>query len=701
MGTREKSIRPFIAALLGVASVALIALVPAPPASASIEFVTEWGGGTTGSQFRRPIDVAADASGDVYVVDQNANQVKKFTEEGTFIQSWGSFGNGPGELDLPASIAVHRSSGTVYVADTVNSRIQSFTEEGQFIGQWETRDSFGNPKYPSGVAVDQASGNVYVLSSIDREVLRFSPTGTLLGKWGSYGTGDGQFEFPWSIDVFGSGDVYVTDVGTKSVQRFDSDGTFLTRFGSPGVGPGQFDFPAGVTEGPDGRVFVTDANLRKVSIFTAAGEYEARWGEFGGQISPFGIASLPSGELVVTETAYAPYQPGVTRFQPDGTAINHWGSAPNENGQLFEPKGVTASPAGGIYVSDNGNARIQEFTPGGAFIRKWNRAGRGPIDPAGITTDRNGNVHVADFGFGRILVYSPSGTFLRSWGKLGDAPGELFYPLDLAVDPAGNYYVIDNRDRVQKFTSAGKFIESWGSSGSADGQFNRPEGITLDSSGDVYVADFYNDRVQKFTPSGTFLDSFGSEDGEADISGAADVAVGLDGTVYALAYYGARVVRFGPDGTFISSWGSRGGGEGQFMTPDALAAAPSTAGTEVYVTDVQDGRLQRFLDTDGPKSAASLSRLTVAGPTKAKRGRPVTFTVGLFNSGALAASGVRLKGSGGGVSVSSPVGSVLPGVKRKVEVRVRFARKGKVTLRFSATSANAGTARATKTVQVR
>ena len=697
MGTREKSIRPFIAALLGVASVALIALVPAPPASASIEFVTEWGGGTTDSQFRYPIAVAADASGDVYVADQYASQVKKFTEEGTFIQSWGSFGDGPGEFDLPTSIAVHRASGTVYVADTRNSRIQKFTADGQLIGQWETTSS-GNPNYANAVAVDQASGNVYALSGFSKDVTRYSPTGTLLGRWGSYGSGDGQFESPWSIAVSGSGEVYVTDVATKTVQRFDSNGTFLTRFGSSGEGPGQFLFPTAVTAGPDGRVFVLDSGLKRVSIFTAAGEYQSDWGGFGGLVSPFGIASLPSGELVVTEVGFPP---GVTRFGPDGTEINHWGSSPDGNGQFFEPMGVAVSPAGGVYVSDYGNGRIQEFTAGGTFIRKWDGAGRGEMDPKGLTTDRNGNIYVADFSFSRILVYSPSGTFLRAWGEFGEQPGQLFFPADLAIDRAGNYYIVDRLDRVQKFTSSGKFIESWGSRGSADGEFVFPEGIALDSSGDVYVADTENSRVQKFTSSGEFLYSLGNGEGEGALSRVSDVAVSLDDTLYALSLDDGRVVKYSPDGTFISAWGSRGGGEGQFLFPYAVATAPSTAGTEVYVTDYQDGRLQRFLDTDGPKSTASLSRLTVAGPTKARRGRPVTFTVGLLNSGALMANGVKLKGSGGGVSVSSPVGSVLPEVERRVEVRVRFARKGKVTLRFSATSANAGTAQAARTVQVR
>ncbi len=42
-------------------------------------------------------------------------------------------------------------------------------------------------------------------------------------------------------------------------------------------------------------------------------------------------------------------------------------------------------------------------------------------------------------------------------------------------------------------------ILKWGSLGAGDGQFNQPEGVAVDGAGNVYVVDFRNHRVQKFT----------------------------------------------------------------------------------------------------------------------------------------------------------------------------------------------------------
>jgi DNA-binding beta-propeller fold protein YncE len=49
----------------------------------------------------------------------------KFSGDGVFLTSWGSFGTAEGQFASPSCIAVNRA-GTVYVADTDNQRIQVF-----------------------------------------------------------------------------------------------------------------------------------------------------------------------------------------------------------------------------------------------------------------------------------------------------------------------------------------------------------------------------------------------------------------------------------------------------------------------------------------------------------------------------------------------------------------------------------------------
>ena len=104
------------------------------------------------------------------------------------------------------------------------------------------------------------------------------------------------------------------------------------------------------------------------------------------------------------------------------------------------------------------------------------------------------------------------GTVPSNWvtfGSLGSTnPGQFYYPIDVAVDNAGDLYVADNgNNRIQELpagraaTVSANWVTLGGpASGSAPGQFYNPFGVTLDNAGNLYVADTNNYRVQKFGP---------------------------------------------------------------------------------------------------------------------------------------------------------------------------------------------------------
>ena len=92
----------------------------------SFNFIGQWGSnGTNPGQFRKPIGVAADNNGNVYVLDNFQYNVQKFTSNGTFVMRWGSKVADGGQFSSPQAIACD-DAGNVYVTDTGVNKIFKF-----------------------------------------------------------------------------------------------------------------------------------------------------------------------------------------------------------------------------------------------------------------------------------------------------------------------------------------------------------------------------------------------------------------------------------------------------------------------------------------------------------------------------------------------------------------------------------------------
>jgi NHL repeat len=90
-----------------------------------------------GGPFNMVTNVAVAPSGEMFVSDGYGNaRVHRFSPDGELLASWGEPGSGPGQFNLPHSIAVDRG-GRVFVADRENSRIQIFTSDGDFLESWD------------------------------------------------------------------------------------------------------------------------------------------------------------------------------------------------------------------------------------------------------------------------------------------------------------------------------------------------------------------------------------------------------------------------------------------------------------------------------------------------------------------------------------------------------------------------------------
>ncbi|MEK6681532.1 MAG: 6-bladed beta-propeller [Nitrospirota bacterium] len=275
---------------------------------------------------------------------------------------------------------------------------------------------------------------------------------TFIKSWGKKGDKPGELKSPQRIAVGPDNLIYVADTSNHRIQVFDSEGNLIKGWGKKGDKDNEMEKPHGIAVGSDGAVYVSDNENKRILKFDRNGNLLAKFGNKNTLSSDMmGIAVDSRGNVYVADKD----KNSIIVFNQKGEVIKTIGKKGKERGDFKDPSDIAIDVSGNIYVIDWGNKRIQKLDSNGNSLLAFAKE-KELDEPTGLGLAKNGNVYLADKELKRIVVYDSTGRLIGGWGrerkKKQDERERFDEPSDVAVDSAGNAYILDvNEHRILKF----------------------------------------------------------------------------------------------------------------------------------------------------------------------------------------------------------------------------------------------------------
>jgi uncharacterized protein (TIGR03437 family) len=313
----------------------------------------------TQSYLFTPSGVAADASGNLYIGDTNADVIRKVTADSLVQTIFGKPGvtaiAGVNTISSPQGVIL-ASNGDLLIADTGFSRVRRLAPNGTITtvagNQFGGYSGDGGPaaqamlNLPTEVAYD-AAGRIFIADQMNHRirVVTNDTITTFAGNGTQASTGDGQqataasLNQPTGVAVDANGTVYIGEFGGCRIRKVSADGKIATIAGTGACADSGDGGPATAAGVSNVRNLIFDAqgNL----YFSQQNPHKVR------RINPAGVISTIAGGAL-------------TGFSGDG--------GPSTSAALNQPTGLAIGGDGTIYIADAGNNRIRAVLPASAQI---------------------------------------------------------------------------------------------------------------------------------------------------------------------------------------------------------------------------------------------------------------------------------------------------------------------------------------------
>ncbi|CAF1271015.1 unnamed protein product [Adineta steineri] len=312
----------------------------------------------------------------------------------SFVTSWNTSGiTVAGVTDVPGVTAnkfnhpfclVLDSSRALYVTDQPNQRVQKWvvnastgvTVAGQ--SNASTGITLKYLSYPSDLALD-AKGNLFIVDGGNHRVVHWTmnaTSATLVAGNGSAGSGNNQLSSPigLAIDINVS-TLYISDAGNHRIMKYlanATSGTVVAGGYGAGTNSSQLNNPRGI---------YFESSTNSLIIANNGAHNIVRW-----------VLGATSWTLLA------------------GSSTGLYGSTST---LLYNPSDVTLDATGNMYVSDEGNQRIQLFlagqSSGQTIIGVTGISGNTSQllnTPSSFALDSQLNIYIVDYGNYRVQKFA-------------------------------------------------------------------------------------------------------------------------------------------------------------------------------------------------------------------------------------------------------------------------------------------------------
>jgi hypothetical protein len=447
-------------------------------------------GPATGAELSNPVDVALDASGNLFIDDADNNRVRRVTRAGLIATVAGSGRQGfsgdggmatEAALDHPSAIALDLAGG-LYIADFGNHRVRKVAPDGLIAtvaGNGTAGFSGdGGPAIdaalndPAGVAAD-AAGNLYLSDGGNDRIRVVAPDGAIWTVAGSGSAGfdgdgaparDAKLFGPNKIGVDAEGNVYLPDTGNERVRTLifgrtptnPTDTASVPIFGTGFVAGGPGLAPLGTPDGNFSLISCPSGPCANGPYVSLTDRYPFPEWIPNTQTAQWIGPDTGGNEAQTDASGTYDYRESfdLTGFLPDSVVLS--GSYATDNTGFIQLNGVTVGPASPTFMSSTPFTLASGFQAGVNTIDFLVTNITGPswgTNPSGLFVELSGTAELQGAAAFGTMTFAPAAAVLQGTSQAVTIVDTLAYS---AAPPTGAVaYVLSGVSYPATCTTAG------------------------------------------------------------------------------------------------------------------------------------------------------------------------------------------------------------------------------------------------------